>query len=58
MNRSLGNRPYAEKRQAYSEDSGYKAVREFAGTYESWTPSLLRARGDELARWAAMRWMH
>jgi len=56
MNQSLGNRPYAEKKGAYAEDSGYKAARRFAADVSEWTPDALRARSAMLGRWILEHW--
>ncbi|HET8890944.1 MAG TPA: DUF262 domain-containing HNH endonuclease family protein [Candidatus Angelobacter sp.] len=58
MNQSLGNNPYAAKRQVYCEDSGFKAARKFGEAHSVWTPDLLEERSSELADWAIKRWPH
>ena len=58
MNGSLGNRSYNEKRGVYAEDSMFKSARQFAATYEEWTPELLCQRGEHLASWCLSRWPH
>lgn len=56
MNRGLGNKPYATKRQRYRDDSGFKATRKFADEVEAWTPVELKVRAQGLSEWALKRW--
>jgi hypothetical protein len=56
MNQALGNRPYADKKTVYLDDSGFKATREFAKQYTEWTPVDLTARSKILSDWAISRW--
>lgn len=56
MNREIGNKAYAAKRQRYREDSGFKATRKFAEEIETWTPPAIRDRSQQLAEWAVRRW--
>lgn len=56
MNQTLSNRPYAEKRHTYQQDSAFKAARKFADTYREWTPERLEKRSKDLASWAVARW--
>lgn len=56
MNQGLGNRPFAEKREVYLRDSGFKATREFALNTSQWSPAELAQRGEDLAKWVAQRW--
>ncbi|WP_417470958.1 DUF262 domain-containing protein [Maricaulis sp.] len=58
MNRELSNGAYSLKRAALRTDSMFKSAREFGEKYETWTPSCLVKRSDELAFWAANRWAH
>lgn len=58
MNQSLSNGPYAGKRAAYADDSGFKAARRVAEECPSWGPSELQARSETLADWAVERWPH
>lgn len=56
MNQELSNGPFSKKQPIYSDDSGYKATRKFAGQFKSWTPTQVVTRSDELAAWAIKRW--
>lgn len=56
MNQELGNKPYAEKRLTYRQDSGFKGTRQFAEEHETWTPSDLECRSAQLADWVVRRW--
>jgi hypothetical protein len=58
MNMALSNKPYAQKRSVYQEDSGFKSTRQFAETYEEWTPKKLEERSSILKEWAIKRWPH
>lgn len=58
MNRSLGNRKYAEKRQRYSRESMFQSTRDFAERFRVWNPKNLQKRADEFANWACQRWPH
>lgn len=58
MNIRVRNKPYAEKRSQYAEDSMFKSAREFARTHDAWTPSTLEARANLLAEWAKKRWTY
>ena len=56
MNRGLSNKGYSHKRPKYLKDSSFKSAREFAGTYETWTPSDVAHRAEVLSKWAVKRW--
>lgn len=56
MNRELSNKAYSEKRDKYLADSMFKSTRSFATSHKEWTPSRLKARSNELAKWAVARW--
>ncbi len=56
MNREVSNGPYTKKREIYMNDAAFKSTREFAKTYESWTPETISARSLVLADWAVKRW--
>jgi len=56
MNREIGNKPYAAKRQRYRDDSGFKATRKFGEEVETWTPVALKERSRTLSEWALARW--
>jgi hypothetical protein len=58
MNAALGNRPFAQKKRSYLEDSMFKSSRQFARNVQKWTPKELHARGAALAEWALRRWPH
>jgi len=54
-NREVGNKEYEKKREAFADDSGFKAARDFAKQYAIWTPTDLAARGEALAAWVLKR---
>jgi len=56
MNQGLGNGPYSVKRKVYSEDSSFKAARQFASENKNWTPADWKTRSEHLARWVTTRW--
>jgi hypothetical protein len=56
MNQGLGNCSYEQKREAYRDDSVFKAARRFAEDYTEWTPAMLETRSATLAEWAVQRW--
>jgi Protein of unknown function DUF262/Protein of unknown function (DUF1524) len=56
MNQALGNRPYADKKKEYLDDSGFKAAREFAKEHDEWSPEKLGARSKVLSEWVISRW--
>lgn len=56
MNAGLGNRAYEVKRPIYQGKSAFISARQFADTYEEWTPEKLRERGELLADWFVKRW--
>lgn len=56
MNQELGNKPYAEKRPVYREDSTYKAARKFAEEIPVWDLTAYATRAQVLADWAVERW--
>lgn len=56
MNQSLGARPYSEKMPVYRDDSGFKCARQFAQSFNEWTPSNLQQRSEDLAGWIVQRW--
>ena len=56
MNTSLANKPYADKRERYREDSMFKSARAFANKFAEWTPDRIDKRSEELAAWAVKRW--
>ena len=56
LNQGLGNDRYEKKRKAYIDDSMFKAAREFAKEYVSWTPKELDQRSSEMSNWAVERW--
>lgn len=58
MNRGVSNKPYAEKRPRFREDSMFKSARQFAESIDDWTPERLLMRSQVLARWAMERWPH
>jgi len=58
MNQDLGRDPYSVKRPRYLDDSIFKMTREFAASYEEWTPEALRSRSDVLAATFLQRWPH
>lgn len=54
-NKDLGNKPYAEKRDAYRQ-SVFSLTRELAEQNEEWTPGRLEARQRRLAKIAKTVW--
>lgn len=58
MNQSLSNSPYAKKREVFKKDSIFKMTREFANTYEDWTPETVEHRSNQLVDIALERWPH
>lgn len=58
MNQDLGRDPYSAKRPRYLDDSGFKMTRDFATSYEEWTPEALKSRSDVLAATFLQRWPH
>lgn len=58
MNISISNRPYAEKRLRFENDSMFKSARVFAKEIDEWTPAALEARASKLGLWALERWPH
>jgi hypothetical protein len=56
MNQGLGNAGYSKKRQKYEDDAMFKAAREFAKQYITWSPNELEARAILLADWLVKRW--
>jgi hypothetical protein len=58
VNLAVSNEAYEVKRPIYSEESGYKATRDFAKEFSSWTPKDLASRGERLSAWAIRRWSH
>jgi hypothetical protein len=55
-NNGVSNGPYSQKSEVYKVDSKYKMARQFAETYNDWTPKELEARGIELAQQCVARW--
>jgi hypothetical protein len=55
MNRALGNKGYADKREKY-RGSSFKSTREFANSYSRWTPATINQRSKLLQDWALKRW--
>lgn len=56
LNGSIQNSDYASKRDRYIHDSALKAARDFAFTFEAWTPSDFKTRAAMLSSWALERW--
>lgn len=56
MNVGVSNKAYADKKKAYELDSMFKSARQFAQTYEAWTPSAVATRGRLLGDWCVKRW--
>lgn len=56
LNSSIQNAEYAVKRDRYLQDSALKAAREFAQTYDTWTPTSFDTRAATLKTWALNRW--
>lgn len=54
-NRSIGNRPYEEKKGAYQQ-SGFLITRKLADEYHQWTPERIASRQHWLANQAAAIW--
>jgi hypothetical protein len=54
QNRSIGNAPFARRREAYAQ-SGYNVTRMVA-EYDSWGPDEIRGRQEELAELAIQAW--
>ena len=52
MNQGLGNAGYSTKQKKYSEDSIFKAAREFAKQYANWGPDELGVEIYRLERLA------
>lgn len=58
MNISLSNKAYEAKKDIYSSDSMFKAAREVAKIYTSWTPEDIENRSETIAAWAETRWKY
>lgn len=58
MNSSLGNQPYASKRDRFAKDSKFKSTREFSAKFDVWNAENFRIRSKEMGEWAAARWPH
>jgi hypothetical protein len=58
MNSSLGNQPYATKKQRFAKDSKFKSTREFSNKFDKWNRTSFLSRSDEMGTWAVKRWPH
>jgi hypothetical protein len=56
LNKSVQQKPYAEKKSIYAKDSMFATPREFAQKYQTWDRPTLLNRANELAKWAVKRW--
>jgi hypothetical protein len=56
LNKSVRQKPYAEKKSIYAGDSMFATPREFAKKYNTWDLPKLLKRAEELAEWAVKRW--
>jgi hypothetical protein len=57
MNRSIGNAPFATKRERYA-DSTYASARDIARRFGQWTPTQMIQRNSQLSVWALDRWRY
>jgi len=53
-NRSIGNKPFSEKREKY-KDSNLRVQRELA-SYETWGRKQIEEREDKIVKFALSRW--
>jgi len=58
MNMELSNKGYEHKRPKFKSDSIFKSTRQFAETYENWTPREIKERAKIIAKWAVERWQY
>ncbi len=56
LNSSLQKSEYSRKRERYLLESMFVTSRVFADRYDTWNPSNLESRAEELAQWAINRW--
>lgn len=56
MNLELSQKGYSIKREEIKSRSAYASARQFADSFESWTPADLEARANRLIQWAITRW--
>jgi hypothetical protein len=56
LNKAVRQKPYAEKRKIYIEDSMYATPRDLAKKYDTWDMATLKKRAKEISNWALSRW--
>lgn len=58
MNSSLGNQPYAVKRERFAADSKFKSTRQFAKDFPTWDKDMFQKRASMMGEWATKCWPH
>jgi len=56
LNKNVRQKPYAEKRRIYADDSMFATPRELARKYEVWNVETLKDRSKIISDWAVTRW--